>query len=129
VAVDGTLLDCLGRMSWAVYRWTKHKLKGHFFFDLAGLPERLVLTSGKGSERKTLNEWVRDGVTYLLDRGYNDYALFAEIGERGGFFVTRLYSNAVYQLLQNLPVETYATQYGVIADSAVELGSGRGENG
>jgi hypothetical protein len=124
VAVDGTLLDCLGRMSWAVYRQTKNKLKGHFFFDLVGLPERLVLTTGKGSERKTLNEWVRDGVTYLLDRGYNDYALFAEIEERGGFFVTRLYSNAVYRLLQNLPVEAVAAQLGVVADSLVELGRG-----
>jgi hypothetical protein len=36
VAVDGTLLECVGRMSWAVYRQTKNKLKGHFFFDLAG---------------------------------------------------------------------------------------------
>lgn len=125
VAVDGTLLDCLGRMSWAVYRQTKNKLKGHFFFDLAGLPERLVLTTGKGSERKILNEWVRDGVTYLLDRGYKDYALFAEIGERGGFFVTRLYSNAVYRLLESLPIEANAAQYGVIADSLIELGSGQ----
>ena len=51
VAVDGTLFDCLPKMSWASYRSTKNKLKGHFFFNLDGLPERLVLTAGTGSER------------------------------------------------------------------------------
>lgn len=121
VAVDGTLLACLGRMTWAVYRQTKNKLKGHFFFDLAGLPERLVLTTGKGSERKTLNEWVRDGVTYLLDRGYNDYTLFAEIGVRGGFFVTRLYTNALYRVLESLPIAESARKLGVEQDDVIEL--------
>jgi hypothetical protein len=51
--------------------------------------------------------------------------LFAEIEERGGFFVTRLYSNALYRLLESLPIEANAAQYGVIADSLIELGSGQ----
>jgi hypothetical protein len=62
-------------MSWASYRSTKNKLKGHFFFNLDGLPERLVLTAGTGSERDVLRTNLRSGVTYLIDRGYNDYAL------------------------------------------------------
>ena len=122
VAVDGTLLDCLGRMSWAVYRKNKNKLKGHFFFDLAGLPERLVLTTGKGSERAVLDQWLYSGVTYLLDRGYNDYTLFQEIGRMQAFFVTRLYINAFFVPLENLPVPAEASQFGVMSDQLIELG-------
>lgn len=122
VAVDGTLLDCLGRMSWAVYRQTKNKLKGHFFFDLAGLPERLVLTNGKGSERVVLGEWLHPGVTYLLDRGYNDYTLFQQIERTQAFFVTRLYTNALFSLLESLPVPDQASAFGVVSDQVIELG-------
>ena len=65
VAVDGSLFDCLARMSWAVYRSTTPKVKGHFF-NLDGLPQRLVLTTGVGSEREVLATNYRSGVTYLL---------------------------------------------------------------
>ena len=64
VAVDGSLFDCLARMSWAVYRSSTPKVKGHFFFNLDGLPERLVLTTGVGSEREVLGTNYRAGVTY-----------------------------------------------------------------
>lgn len=81
VAVDGTLFDCLARMTWAVYRSDNAKLKGHFFFllyfNLDGLPERMILTQGVGSEHEVLHtNNYRAVVTYLLAQGCNDYALF-----------------------------------------------------
>lgn len=55
MGVEGTLFDCLPRMAWAVYRATSNnKFKGHFFVDRNGLPNKLVLTTGKSSEREVL---------------------------------------------------------------------------
>jgi hypothetical protein len=122
VAVDGTLFDCLPKMSWASYRSTKNKLKGHFFFNLDGLPERLVLTAGTGSERDVLRTNLRAGVTYLLDRGYNDYALFAHLMKAHSHFVTRLLSNAVVEALKDYQVDEEAETLGVVSDQLVFIG-------
>lgn len=122
IAVDGTLLDCLGRMAWAAYRTTTHKLKGHLFFDLAGIPERLVLTVGRGSEREVLRTHLKPEVTYLLDRGYNDYILFEQIVLAGSHFVTRLLKNALYWPQLDYPVSYQAEQLGVISDQQIRLG-------
>ena len=96
VAVDGSLFDCLARMGWAVYRSTTPKVKGHFFFNLDGLPERLVLTTGVGSEREVLATNYRAGVTNLLDRGYNDYTLFGKIEKLDKCFKKRFTSRPGY---------------------------------
>lgn len=127
VAVDGTLLDCLPKMSWANYRSTKNKLKGHFFFNLDGLPERLVLTVGTGSERDVLRTNLRVGVTYLIDRGYNDYALFAQMMKSHSHFVTRLLSNAVVEARKDYRVDQKAQTFGVVSDQLVFLGKGKGK--
>lgn len=125
VAVDGCLFDCLARMSWAVYRSTKPKVKGHFFFNLDGLPERLVLTTGLGSEREVLRTNYRAGVTYLLDRGYNDYDLFKTLVKAHSHFVTRLLKDAVYVVLENYPVRAENAAVGVVSDQKIELGQGQ----
>jgi hypothetical protein len=123
VAVDGTFLDSLARMAWAVYRRDCQKLKGHYFFDLAGLPDKLVLTDGKGSERAVLSANLRAGVTYLLDRGYNSYELFHSIMvEAKAHFVTRLLSNATFEVVVNHPVTARQTFKGILSDQTIRLG-------
>ena len=126
VTVDGTLFDCLPRMSWAVYRSTKNKPKGHFFFNLDGLPERLVLTVGTGNERDVLRTNFRAGVTYLLDRGYNDYQLFAHMMKMQAHFVTRLLSNALVDALEDYRVDQTQELKGVVSDQKVFIGKGEG---
>ena len=121
IAVDGSLLECLGRMAWATYRQTKHKLKGHFFFDLAGLPDRLVLTAGTGSERDVLRTNLQPNITYVLDRGYNDYNLFATIVKAHSHFVTRLLKNAVFEVVQDQPVSSEHEVLGVVSDQTIRL--------
>src|ERR1700694_1738987 len=68
VALDGSFLDCLPRMTWALYRKDSPKLKGHFFLNGNGLPQKLVLTTGNGSERDVLRQHLRKGATYVFDR-------------------------------------------------------------
>ena len=122
VAVDGSLFDCLARMSWAVYRSSTPKVKGHFFFNLDGLPERLVLTTGVASEREVLATNYRAGVTYLLDRGYNDYALFGNLVKARAHFVTRMLKNAVWTGLEDYPLSSTEGSVGVKADQQIQLG-------
>lgn len=121
VAVDGSLFDCLGRMMWAAYSTTSHKVRGHFFFDLDGLPDKLVLTDGKGSERQILREHLRPNVTFIFDRGYNDYALFAYATKIGAFFVTRPLKNAVFELVLEQVVTPSQMQKGIVCDQNISV--------
>jgi hypothetical protein len=122
VAVDGSLFDCLPQMVWATYRSDTNKIKGHFFFDPEGLPEKLVLTTGKGSEREVLSTHFRRGVTYLMDRGYNDYELFRFLPKEQAHFVTRKLRNATVQILEDLPIAPAQANWGILKDQRVRLG-------
>ena len=119
VAVDGSLFDCLGRMMWAAYSTTSNKVRGHFFFDLAGLPDKLVLTDGKGSERQVLREHLRPNVTFIFDRGYNDYALFAYASKIAAFFVTRPLKNAAFSVLCTRTINPTESKRGVVSDQNI----------
>jgi hypothetical protein len=123
LAVDGSLFDCLGRMAWATYRTNCPKVKGHFFFDLHGLPTKLVLTTGKGSERDVLRQNLKEGATYLLDLGYNDYGLFTQLGEKQAHFLTRLLTNARYTQVASYAIPTIQVKQGVVSDSAIYFNS------
>jgi len=121
LAVDGTFFACLDRMLWAVYRTSSHKLKGHFFFDLDGLPEKLVLTAGIGSEREVLRQHIRPGLTYIFDRGYNDYDLFRYFTTLGSYFVTRILKNAVFAVVETYTLTAEQQASGVISDQLICL--------
>jgi len=119
--VDGSLFSATSAMLWASYRAEKNKLKGHFFLDLNGLPDQLLVTSGKTSERDRLRAAIREKVTYVFDRGYNSYDLFEYIGLANAFFVTRLLDNACYSVLQTLRVPTEEAALGVLLDQLIEV--------
>ncbi len=122
VAVDGSLFDAVAKMSWAAYRRNKPKAKGHFFFDLAGLPDKLVLTAGKAGEAQVLAANFLADVTYLIDRGYNDYELFRKLTAAKAYFVTRLKDGALVSLPQPLPRTLADDYFGIVADQRVLLG-------
>lgn len=119
IAVNGSLFDCLTRMAWATYRTNCCKVKGHFFFDLGSVPTHLVLTTGTGSEREALRQNLQPNITYIFDRGYNDYSLFAAVRENKAHFVTRLLSNASYRVAQTLALTHPQIQAGVQRDEAI----------
>lgn len=50
---------------------------------------------------------VKKGDVLVFDRGYNDYELFSKYGEEGIYFVTRIKSNAVYDIVKNLDTDSY----------------------
>lgn len=119
--VDGSLFKATANMLWATYRTNKNKLKGHFFMDLNGLPDQLIVSDGKASERAALLGAIVARVTYVFDRGYNAYELFAKIALKPAYFVTRLLDNARFKVYQTLRVASEEAGLGVLADELIIL--------
>jgi len=124
--VDGTFMQCVASMVWASYQEKKNGVKGHLLLSAGDdLPERLVLTEGKGSERAVWKQLLQRGVTYIIDRGYNCYGLFNTVAVKGAFFVTRLLTGAAFEVVQELPVDEEDRSKGVLSDRKIRLGKGK----
>ena len=125
IAVDGTLLRALPKMVWALWIDEEHRAaKMHLQFHLAkGVPVGAALTHGNGDERAVLGEALRSGVLYVIDRGFCDYGLMADILEEESSFLCRLPNNASYQVLDERPVAEDQRAAGVQRDLIVRLGS------
>jgi len=96
-SLDGSTIDlCLSVFPWADFRCTKGAIKLHVGLNHGGyLPEFVTVTEGKIHEviiGRTLQ--FPKGSIVVIDRGYNDYAWYNQLTDKGIFFVTRLKSNA-----------------------------------
>ena len=104
-SLDASVIDlCLEVFDWAKFRRTKGAVKLHLILDHQGyLPTFAHITEGRIHEIKMAQRLnLPSGSIVAMDRGYNDYSLFAAWCERDVFFVTRLKDNAVYQVLEEL---------------------------
>jgi len=99
--IDATTISlCLTKYPWAEFRKTKSGIKAHLrlrFSDEGSIPDKMVFTPAKQSDRSQMDQLVVDesGALNVFDRGYNDYKKFDEFSEKGILFVTRLKSNAI----------------------------------
>jgi hypothetical protein len=124
-ALDSTLLHSVASAKWADYRKDVNACKGHILFDLArSIPKKLVFSTGRTHDRKPFLSFLQPGWTYIVDRAYNDYALFATIDELGAFIVTRMKVGSVYRIVKKHPVSRAQRQAGVLSDQTILLGSG-----
>ena len=100
IAADGSLLDALPRMMWALWLGNyDHAVKIHLQFNiLRGTPVEAELTHGNGNEREILAKHLKAGQMYVLDRGYVDYTLYQQIIGAKSSFVARLKGNSVYEV-------------------------------
>jgi len=127
IAVDGTLLEALARMLWAVWL-DKHEnaAKVHLHFNLSrGVPEYVDLTAGNGDEKASLKDHLAAGRLYILDRGYVDYTLYAEIIKAKSSCVARLRCNASMELIKSRPLTAADSAAGVVSDEEVWLGDSK----
>jgi hypothetical protein len=92
-----TVIDLLVRLPSQV--WYKAEAQAH---DTAFLADILSL--------------VHAGTLWIFDRGFYDFAFFGDVVERGGQFITRLKSNAVYQ------VQSVLTDTDRVRDRIILLG-------
>jgi hypothetical protein len=123
-AVDGSLLPCCSRMAWALWLDEKHRAaKMHVQFEvLRGIPTKVSVTEGNGSETEQLRRSLRGGLLYALDRGYAEYRLFQDIIDAKSSFIGRIRENAVWQVIEERPLSARDRAAGVVRDLVVWLG-------
>ena len=59
------------------------------------------------------------GMTYVVDRAYNDYAWYYALTQQGSVFVGRMKKNALYEVLETQPV----MGEGILSDEIIQLSS------
>lgn len=102
-SIDSTTIDlCLSIYDWAHFRRTKGAIKIHLRLDHDGyLPDYAVITEGKVHDSQVLKDFQFDPDSIsILDRAYNDYVFFGSMCGRNAWFVTRLKSNAKYEVIE-----------------------------
>lgn len=127
-ALDSTLLHCVPSATWASFRKKVNACKAHVLLDLASaIPKKLILSVGRLHDRKAFLDFLEPGWTYIVDRAYNDYNVFELMCRAGIYFVTRLKTNAKFEILKRRSVKRNAKKKGVLTDWEVRLGTGRTE--
>jgi hypothetical protein len=123
-AVDGSLLPACSRMAWALWVDEDHRAaKMHVQFEvLRGIPTKVTVTEGTGSETEQLRRALRRGLLYAIDRGYAEYQLFQDIIDAKSSFIGRIRDNAVWQVVEERPLTAQDRAAGVVRDLVVWLG-------
>ena len=120
-SLDASTIDlCLSAFPWADFRTTKGAIKLHVGLNHAGyLPEFVTITDGKTSDIEAGRALdFPKGSMVAIDRGYNDYAWYNQLTEKGIFFVTRLKSNAKTRVVSRRPV---LSSKGLTSDQTIEF--------
>jgi hypothetical protein len=122
-AVDGTLINAMAKMTWAMWKTEANAVKAHTQFDLEKhVPVKITITDGNGDEREVLADNLESGRIYVKDRGYASLALFQQILETGSSFVCRVKDNSVYECLEDYELTADAVAAGIVFDKKVRLG-------
>ena len=106
---SSTISLCLSLFPWAKFRRTKGAVKLHLLLDHDGyLPSFACITDGKKADVNIARiVSLAPGSIIVMDRGYNDYELFANWTRTGVYFVTRLKDNADYIVIEQHPVAAH----------------------
>ena len=102
-SLDATTCElCLSLYDWATFRQTKGAIKLHVKLNHAGyLPAFMVMTTGNVQEQIMAPSVPLDrGDVAVFDRGYNSFAWYKSLDDKGVFFVTRQKSNARYAVTE-----------------------------
>ena len=107
LSLDSTTISlCLNLFPWAEFRRVKGGVKAHVLLDHADyLPAFVLITEAKRHDVKVVDSFpINPGSIVAFDRAYTDYALFHRWTKRGIFFVTRIKSNATYDVVEEFEV-------------------------
>jgi hypothetical protein len=107
LSLDSTTISlCLELFPWAEFRKAKGGVKAHVLLDHDDyLPSYVLITEAKRSDVKRADAFtLNPGSIVVMDRGYNDYALFGRWTAQEIYFVTRLKGNAVYDVVEECEV-------------------------
>lgn len=119
-AVDGSFFNSIGHTSWALWSSCQPAAKLHLHFSVFECtPRQAIVTPGKCSEPDALHRTLEAGRLYVLDRGYQDYALYRAILDADSSFIARAKDNIAYQLQQEQELTEAARKAGVVRDILV----------
>lgn len=124
IAVDGTFLTVASRIAWAIFNGCgKGNVRLHVQFNVFdGLPDRVALTDGQSSEAQQLRQSLRPDCFFVMDRGFQQYALLRDILQAGSDFLVRLRGCCVATRTQARPLSSADRDASVSRDEVVELG-------
>jgi hypothetical protein len=103
LSLDSTTIAlCLSLFPWAEFRRTKGAVKLHLLLDHEGyFPAYAYISNGKKHDVTIARKVpLPPGSIVTMDRGYNDYKLFAAWTGNGIYFVTRMKDNADYRVVE-----------------------------
>lgn len=107
-SLDSTVIElCASMFDWAKFRATKGAAKLHLLLDHDGhLPCYAMITEGRVAD-VTIAQQLKlpKGSLVVMDRGYNDYRMFARWTDEGVGFVTRLKRKASWTSHRQRPVK------------------------
>lgn len=104
LSLDSTTLSlCLSLFPWAKFRRAKGGVKAHVLLDHDDyLPRYVLLTPGRASDVRMARHFdLPPGSIVAVDRGYNDFRLFARWMAAGVFFVTRPMHHIAYAVVES----------------------------
>jgi hypothetical protein len=121
LSLDSTTIAlCLSLFPWAEFRRTKGAIKLHLLLDHEGYFPTYAYISNGNKHDVTIARKVPlpPGSIVTMDRGYNDYKLFAYWTENRISFVTRMKDNADYTVVEETTIPTTGN---VLRDQLVQF--------
>lgn len=117
---SSTISLCLSLFPWAKFRRTKGAIKLHLLLDHDGyLPSYAYISNGKKHDVTVARRVPLAAESIVaMDRGYNDYRLFAVWTENRIFFVTRMKENADFTVVSEAAVPKNRN---ILADQIIEF--------
>lgn len=123
-AVDGSALRALPQIVADASGCGKWRM--HLQFEVwRELPQQVAVTAdevgGDADERSVLSRTLQRGRIYIMDRGYERYALFEKITQQGSDYLCRVQDRPM-EAATSRPVLLEAKKAGVVSDEIVVLG-------
>ena len=121
LSLDSTTITlCLALFPWARYRQAKGGVKLHVLLSHEDyLPEYALLTDARQHDIRPARQIrLRPGSIVVMDRGYNDFALFGKWTQEGVFWVTRMKEGTAYAVEESRELPQGRS---ILADDIVRL--------
>lgn len=132
-AVDGSvfrLLTQVASLAWLPKGGGKSSCgyRLHAQFEVfRGVPNRIDVTGanprGEADERRVLQRTVESGRCYLMDRGYEKYALWNEVAQVGSDYVCRLRDKSTYEVDSERELTDDDRAASVLSDQIIRFGT------
>ncbi|HHU20794.1 MAG TPA: IS4 family transposase [Bacilli bacterium] len=118
---SSTISMCLNGYEWADFRDTKAGIKLHTSIrlcdDTVSL-DQMILTPARPADETRLDELIvyTKDVLHVFDRGYFNFVKFDTYSKKGIRFATRIKSNTVVNIIEELPVDasSHITRHAIV---------------